>query len=167
MQRFIGDVSDLLQFPAYRAPITYNLQVAKEVLKHIYVAERLQVPSVAEFKSAYSLFAQRATNPAYLRSLFSSGEWATVGIYGLEAYGIYKVRRSRSIERIHEAHHARTDWRDYWQTVAGRLQRSVDLLSMPAVDLPYSQSIYPCTILPAFYSTACCVHGMRRRRQWA
>ncbi|KZV77497.1 hypothetical protein PENSPDRAFT_620979 [Peniophora sp. CONT] len=76
---------------AYRAPVTYNLQVAKEVLKHIYVAERLQVPSVAEFKSAYSLFAQRAANPAYLRSLFSSGEWATVGIYGLEAYGIYKI----------------------------------------------------------------------------
>ena len=78
-------------FLAYRAPVTYNLQVAKEVLKHIYVAERLQVPSVAEFKSAYSLFAQRATNPAYLRGLFSSGEWATVGIYGLEAYGIYKA----------------------------------------------------------------------------
>ncbi|VDB86494.1 unnamed protein product [Peniophora sp. CBMAI 1063] len=76
---------------AYRAPVTYNLQVAKEVLKHIYVAERLQVPSVAEFKTAYALFAQRATNPAYLRGLFSSGEWATVGIYGLEAYGIYKI----------------------------------------------------------------------------
>ena len=112
------------------------------MLKHIYVAERLQVPSVAEFKSAYSLFAQRATNPAYLRGLFSSGEWATVGIYGLEAYGIYKVRDTCYRLSIQEAYMIALDWRDRWQAVAGRLQRPVDILSRLAVDVTLLHNIF-------------------------
>lgn len=63
----------------------------RELLKQIYVAERLQPPSMSAVQSAYSTIWSRASNPAYLRDLVSSGDYAKVGIYALEAYGIFKV----------------------------------------------------------------------------
>jgi F-type H+-transporting ATPase subunit g len=77
---------------AYRAPITYNLSVARELLKHIYVAERLQPPTVAELKTAYSMVLQRLSSPAAIREIFSSGQGLRIGIYAAEAYGIFSVR---------------------------------------------------------------------------
>ncbi|KAI0784445.1 mitochondrial ATP synthase g subunit-domain-containing protein [Abortiporus biennis] len=77
---------------SYRQPIVYNLSVARELLKQVYVAERLQPPtSLSTFTNAYSLIWSRASNPTYWRELFKSGDWVKVGIYGLEAYGIYKI----------------------------------------------------------------------------
>lgn len=70
----------------------YNLSVAREVLKQVYVAERLAPPSsFAEVKTAYSTIFQQAIDVGKLRELLRSGTWAKVGIYGLEAYGIFKV----------------------------------------------------------------------------
>ncbi|KAI0034304.1 mitochondrial ATP synthase g subunit-domain-containing protein [Vararia minispora EC-137] len=92
-KKYAGPLSERIgaQFGAVRESVTYNFAVAKEVLKHIYVAERLQPPSVAEIKSAYSTLAQRLSSPAVLRDLFRTGEYVRVMIYGVEAYGIFKI----------------------------------------------------------------------------
>jgi len=76
---------------AYRAPVTYNLQVTRELLKQVYVAERLRIPHWTIFVSEYSLLWSRARNPAFLRELVRSGEWMKVGVYAVEGYGIFKV----------------------------------------------------------------------------
>jgi F-type H+-transporting ATPase subunit g len=77
---------------AYRQPVIYNAQVARELLKQIYVAERLQPPtSWAPVADAYSTLWSRAKSPGYWRGIISSGEWVKVGIYAVEAYGIFKI----------------------------------------------------------------------------
>ena len=76
---------------AYRQPIVYNFQVAREFLKQIYVAERLQPPSLSTVRSVYSTLWANATSPAYLRELVNSGAYLKVGVYAVEAYGIFKV----------------------------------------------------------------------------
>lgn len=76
---------------AYRAPVTYNLQVTRELLKQVYVAERLQIPHWTAFLSEYNLLWSRVRNPAFLRELVRSGEWMKVGVYAVEGYGIFKV----------------------------------------------------------------------------
>lgn len=69
----------------------YNFQVARELLKQIYLKENLQPPSVATVQNAYSTLWSRASNPAYWREVFRTGEYAKIGVYALEAYGIFKV----------------------------------------------------------------------------
>ena len=71
--------------------MTYNLQVTRELLKQVYVAERLQIPHWTTFASEYSLLWSRVRNPAFLRELVRSGEWMKVGVYVVEGYGIFKV----------------------------------------------------------------------------
>jgi F-type H+-transporting ATPase subunit g len=70
----------------------YNLSVARELMKQVYVAERLAPPSLGAVQSAYSTLFSRAANPAYWAELINTGGWTKVAVYGLEAYGIYKVR---------------------------------------------------------------------------
>lgn len=69
----------------------YNYQVAREFLKQIYVAERLQPPSLSTVQSVYKSLWANATSPAYIRELVSSGAYLKVGVYAVEAYGIFKV----------------------------------------------------------------------------
>ena len=58
----------------------------------MYIAERLQPPtSMSTITHAYSTLWGRATNINYWRELAQSGEWARVGVYAVEAYGIFKV----------------------------------------------------------------------------
>jgi len=77
---------------SYRQPVVYNLSVARELLKQVYVAERLQPPTdLAVLRNAYSTLWSRASSPAYWRGILNSGEWAKVGIYAVEAYGIFKI----------------------------------------------------------------------------
>lgn len=77
----------------YREPIMYNLAVARELAKQVYVAERLAPPtSLGTVANAYSTLWSRASNMSYWQDLARTGEWKKVGVYGLEAYGIYKVR---------------------------------------------------------------------------
>lgn len=76
---------------AYRAPVTYNLQVTREILKQVYVAERLQIPHWTTFVSEYGLLWSRVRNPAFLRELVRTGGWMKVGVYAIEGYGIFKV----------------------------------------------------------------------------
>jgi hypothetical protein len=109
---------------AYRQPVVYNLSVARELLKQVYVAERLQPPSdLAVLRNAYSTLWSRASSPAYWRGILNSGEWAKVGIYAVEAYGIFKVRLTPvySIPVIDLS----TDWGDSWSEKPCRIQRPV------------------------------------------
>lgn len=93
----LGIVHFTLDVAVYREPLVYNLQVAREVLKQIYVAERLQLPSASAVQNAYSTLWSRASNPSYwTRDFLRNGDMLKVGIYGLEAYGVFKVCMPRS-----------------------------------------------------------------------
>lgn len=84
-----------LPFIAYKQPLLYNLAVTREVVKHIYIAEGLQPPTLAAVKAAYqSLWSQ--ANTAAVRNLAENGELLRVGVYGVQAYGIFKVRTRTS-----------------------------------------------------------------------
>ncbi|KAG6369881.1 hypothetical protein JVT61DRAFT_13345 [Boletus reticuloceps] len=77
---------------SYRQPLIYNAEVARELLKQIYITERLQPPtSLATITDAYSVLWGRAKNPHYWRDLLTTGEWARVTVYAVEAYAIFKV----------------------------------------------------------------------------
>lgn len=87
----------LLFILAYRAPLAYNLSVARELLKQVYIAERLQPPlNPQTWSDAYTTLAQRARSPNYWREIVNNGEWARVGLYAIEAYTIFKVRMTPS-----------------------------------------------------------------------
>jgi len=77
---------------SYQGQIFYNLQVARELLKQIYVAERLKPPtSFAEIQQVYRLLWQKGSSITYWREIANNGEWKRIGIYGLEAYGIFHI----------------------------------------------------------------------------
>ena len=81
-----------LDLVAYRQPLVYNFSVFRELLKQVYVAERLQPPtSLSTITNVYSTIWSRAISPQYWRGVVRSGEWAKLGIYAIEAYGIFKV----------------------------------------------------------------------------
>ncbi|RPD55031.1 hypothetical protein L226DRAFT_548042 [Lentinus tigrinus ALCF2SS1-7] len=92
-KRLLGPVGEkaAASLGAYREPLAYNFAVFREVLKQVYVAERLQPPSLSTFQSVYSSLWARARNPQYWRELARSGDLTKVGIYALEAYGIFKI----------------------------------------------------------------------------
>ena len=78
---------------AYQQPVKYNLAVARQVLKHVYTAERLRPPtSLGAVFGTYGTLWARARSLGYWREVVRSGEYARIGVYALEAYGIYKVR---------------------------------------------------------------------------
>jgi len=80
-------------YPAYQQPVKYNLAVAREVLKHVYTAERLRPPtSLGAVFGTYGTLWGRARTLGYWREVVRSGECARLGVYALEAYGIFKVR---------------------------------------------------------------------------
>jgi len=77
---------------SYQQPVRYNLSVAREVLKHVYTAERLQPPtSLGAALGTYGTLLARARSVAYWRQVVTSGEWARLGVYAIEAYGIFKI----------------------------------------------------------------------------
>ena len=77
---------------AYQQPVKYNFAVAREVLKQVYTAERLQPPtSLGSVLGTYAALWGRARSVGYWREVVKSGEWARLGVYAVEAYGIFKV----------------------------------------------------------------------------
>lgn len=83
----------------YKEPLVYNFSVAREVVKRIYVGEALHPPSLSQFAEVYRQLWSNATQVAYWRGLIQNGQVAQVGIYGLQAYGIFKVR-SLTLRRL-------------------------------------------------------------------
>ncbi|KZS92568.1 hypothetical protein SISNIDRAFT_412381 [Sistotremastrum niveocremeum HHB9708] len=93
-KKFAGSLGDRVGslFGSYRQPLLYNLSVARELLKQVYLAERLQPPtSLSTIQSAYSTLWSRARSLGYWQEIARSGEWARVAVYGVEAYGIFKI----------------------------------------------------------------------------
>jgi F-type H+-transporting ATPase subunit g len=79
----------------------YNLSVTRALLKQVYIAERLQPPtSLSTIQSAYSTIWARASNPEYWRQAAKNGELARVGVYAIEAYGIFKVMSMGTLVKI-------------------------------------------------------------------
>jgi F-type H+-transporting ATPase subunit g len=77
---------------AYQQPVKYNLAVAREVLKHVYAAERLQPPtSLVAVLGTYGTLWARARSVGHWSEVVRSGEYARLGVYALEAYAIFKV----------------------------------------------------------------------------
>lgn len=131
---------------AYRAPLTYNFHVTRELLKQVYAAERLQPPHWTTVVNTYNTLWTRVTNPAYLRGLGESGEWKKVGIYAVEAYGIFKVCKT-TFRMMWALLIIFSDWRDCRTTKSRRLQPPIDAYSYNAIHLPdltlFSETI-PC-----------------------
>ncbi|KAM0754338.1 hypothetical protein T439DRAFT_331424 [Meredithblackwellia eburnea MCA 4105] len=84
---------------AYREPVVGNALVAKEVLKQVYVAEKLAPPSLAQVSQTYSSFFHSAQAPSYWKQLYTSGQWKSFAVYAVEAYGIFKI--GEMIGRLH------------------------------------------------------------------
>ncbi|KZW02819.1 hypothetical protein EXIGLDRAFT_744338 [Exidia glandulosa HHB12029] len=77
---------------SYREPILYNLAVAREVAKQVYLAENLRPPSSLEtITTAYKTAWSRLRDFNFWVDVLRSGYWAKLGVYALEAYGIFKI----------------------------------------------------------------------------
>lgn len=77
---------------AYKQPLLYNLAVTREVIKQIYIREGLQPPSFSTIRSAYASLWSQFNTPGLVRNLTHSPEVGRIAVYGLQAYGIFKVR---------------------------------------------------------------------------
>ncbi|EPQ31736.1 uncharacterized protein PFL1_01069 [Pseudozyma flocculosa PF-1] len=76
----------------YSEPLQYNLKVAGSVAKQVYIAEGLAPPtSVSSITSAYRTIWSRVTDAGYWGQLLTKGQWKQVGIYAVEAYGIFTI----------------------------------------------------------------------------
>ncbi|KAK7443783.1 hypothetical protein VKT23_015564 [Stygiomarasmius scandens] len=76
---------------SYRQPVVYNLSVFREICKQIYRAEGLAPPSVATVRSAYETMWSRASSREFWQGAVRTGEIARIGVYAVEAYGIFKI----------------------------------------------------------------------------
>ena len=66
--------------------------MAREVLKQVYTADRLQPPtSLCAVLGTYGTLWVRARSAAYWQEVITSGEWACLGVYAVEANVIFKV----------------------------------------------------------------------------
>ncbi|KAJ1032500.1 hypothetical protein NDA16_000524 [Ustilago loliicola] len=76
----------------YSEPIKYNLSIASNIAKQVYVAEGLAPPtSLNTITSAYRQIWSKASDKAYWAQLLTKGDWKRVGIYAVEAYGIFTI----------------------------------------------------------------------------
>ena len=66
--------------------------MTREVIKQIYIREGLQPPNLSTIRSAYASLWSQISTPGLMRTLFKNGEVGRLGVYGLQAYGIFKVR---------------------------------------------------------------------------
>ncbi|KAJ6520875.1 mitochondrial ATP synthase g subunit-domain-containing protein [Mycena vulgaris] len=69
----------------------YNFAVFREIVKQVYRAELQPPKDLASIRAAYETLYQRAKDASYWRGIMQSGEIARVGIYAVEAYGIFKI----------------------------------------------------------------------------
>ena len=82
----------LTRVAAYREPVVYNLSVARELAKQVYIAENLAPPrSFSTVTEVYKNAFARARDPSFWREIMANGSWAKIGIYALEAYTIFKI----------------------------------------------------------------------------
>ncbi|KAG8773454.1 hypothetical protein FRB91_000224 [Serendipita sp. 411] len=76
----------------FGGPLSYNFAVLREILKQVYIRESLAPPkSISEITQAYKYLWAQGSSLQWWRQLVESGGWKKVGIYALEAYGIFHV----------------------------------------------------------------------------
>ncbi|KAK0537253.1 hypothetical protein OC835_001786 [Tilletia horrida] len=98
-------------FSSISETVIYNLRVVGALAKQVYVAERLAPPTSTEtILSAYKSIWGFASNPASWSRLLQNGEWKKVGIYSVEALGIFTIgemigRRSIVGYSLNTKHH--------------------------------------------------------------
>ncbi|KIM36036.1 hypothetical protein M413DRAFT_32066 [Hebeloma cylindrosporum] len=92
-KKFLGPVGDKAGqlLGSYKQPLLYNLSVTKELFKQIYVQEGMKPPTLDAYRAAYTSLWTQVKNPGFVREIVRSGELGRVGIYGLQAYGIFKI----------------------------------------------------------------------------
>ncbi|KAF7327963.1 hypothetical protein MKEN_00376500 [Mycena kentingensis (nom. inval.)] len=74
-----------------RKSFLYNFAVFRELVKLVYRAE-LQFPKdAATWRTTYETLYRRAIDLSYWRTIVQNGQIARVGIYAVEAYGIFKI----------------------------------------------------------------------------
>ena len=66
--------------------------MTRELFKQIYVKECLQPPSLEACRTVYTSLWTQVKNPGLVRDIVRSDDLGRVGIYRLQAYGIFKVR---------------------------------------------------------------------------
>ncbi|KAF9049098.1 mitochondrial ATP synthase g subunit-domain-containing protein [Panaeolus papilionaceus] len=93
VQKLLGPVGEKAgqMLGSYKQPLVYNFAVVKELVKQVYVAEGLKPPTLSAVRAAYAEIWTQLTTAGFARRITQNGEWAQVGIYGLQAYGIYKI----------------------------------------------------------------------------
>jgi hypothetical protein len=101
-------------FSAYKQPLLYNLAVGKELVKQVYVKEGLHPPSFATVREVYADLAHQLRSPGYISGLLKSGEVGRIGVYGLQAYGLFKVRSWFRRDEEEDLMRFGIDWRDGW-----------------------------------------------------
>ena len=80
---------------AYKEPVTYNLRVAGEVAKQVYIAERLAPPtSVAEVQAITSQAWAQASQPSFWTNLIQSGQWPN-GCYFHQQHRLTVMKEGR------------------------------------------------------------------------
>lgn len=102
----------------YKEPLVYNFTVAREVVKRIYVSEALSPPAFSQYAEVYRQIWSNVIHASYWRGLTQNGQFAQVGIYGLQAYGIFKVCTRLVMISISSSLHYQIDWRDHWSEAA-------------------------------------------------
>lgn len=74
------------------APVRYYTQVAAEVAKQVYQAQALTPPTDwVQTRAVLRVLYERATSAAWWRHTAASGEWRVLALYGVEAYGFFKI----------------------------------------------------------------------------
>lgn len=73
-------------------PAVYYTKVAGEVAKQVFQGQALAPPtSFAQIKAAYQTWYANASSINWWNTIAANGQWKTVALYGLEAYGFFKI----------------------------------------------------------------------------
>lgn len=102
-KQMAGPVGQKLQsmLGGYADPIVYNLKVVGHIAKQVYIAESLAPPkSFGVVQDAYRTMYSRAVDASWWTKLIQSGQWRRVGIYAVEAYGIWTIGEMVSVSSI-------------------------------------------------------------------
>lgn len=102
-KQMAGPVGQKLQsmLGGYADPIVYNLKVVGHIAKQVYIAESLAPPkSFGVVQDAYRTLYSRAVDASWWTKLIQSGQWRRVGIYAVEAYGIWTIGEMVSVSSI-------------------------------------------------------------------
>ncbi|KAK0569133.1 hypothetical protein OC861_001273 [Tilletia horrida] len=98
-------------FSSLSETVIYNARVVGAIAKQVYVAERLAPPtSTQTIVNAYKSIWSFVSNPASWSRILQNGDWKKVGIYSVEALGIFTIgemigRRSIVGYSLNDKHH--------------------------------------------------------------